>query len=301
MTRAEFDSRYRLGERIAEGGVLSYRAQDLAGGREVTIHLLTGTSAPEVEHLRGLLLRLESPDRALVLAETEVEAIPVVVTEALPGFTTLGAWLEARVPGAAPEADRSMPGEFTRVFGSLPPETVGGAPPPPSSVPFPPKPASPSGSEVGSMFGPGDQAPPPRPIIRLRVSSPPAPPASAPPFQIPDLSRRGDEQPLFPNDLASTGPRRPWSATPLDNPAAAPPGTSSPARGPADIAELIAAAGGAGPMARGQPEREAQRDPSSAPPEPPSAQRSLLPLVMVLTVLLLCAVGLVVYFAVTAG
>jgi hypothetical protein len=54
-------------------------------------------------------------------------------------------------------------------------------------------------------------------------------------------------------------------------------------------------------MARGQPEREAQRDPSSAPPEPPSAQRSLLPLVMVLTVLLLCAVGLVVYFAVTAG
>lgn len=306
MTRAEFESRYKLGDRIAEGGVLSYRAHDLSAGGEVTVHLLTGTSAPEAEYLRGLLLRLEPQDRALVLAESHVEGIPLVVTVPLPGFTTLPAWLEARVSGAAPKTEGSLPGEFTRVFGALPPEPAAGAAPQPRPVPPPPGPVAQPDTEVGSMFGLGDAAPAPRPVIRLRASSPPAPTASAPPsssappFQVPDSSRRTSEPPLFSDDLASTGPRRPWSATPFDDPAAAPRVTSSPARGPADIAELISAAGGTGSMARRQAEPpEAQRGSSSAPSEQLSGRRSVLSLVLILTILLLCAVGLVVYFAVT--
>jgi hypothetical protein len=53
-------------------------------------------------------------------------------------------------------------------------------------------------------------------------------------------------------------------------------------------------------MARRQAEPpEAQRGSSSAPSEQLSGRRSVLSLVLILTILLLCAVGLVVYFAVT--
>jgi hypothetical protein len=298
MTRAEFDSRYRLGDRIAEGGVLSYRAHDLAAGREVTIHLFAGTLAAEAEQLHDLLLRLESRDRALVLAETDVEGIPVVVTEALPGFTTLPSWLESRVPGAAPAPEGSATGEFTRVFGSRPPEPPSGGVSPPRPAPSLPEPAVPPGNEFGRLFGPADPGRAPRPVIRLGGSAPPPSPAPASPFQVPDLSRPTDERPLFSKDVASSGTGPLWPAAPLDDPSAAPPVTSAPARGPADIADLIAAAGASGSIGRRQDEsREAHADASSAPTEQASGRRSSLPLVLILTLLLLSAVGLVVYFA----
>jgi hypothetical protein len=296
MTRADFDSRYKLGNRIAEGEVLSYRAHDLAAGREVTIHLFTGMSAAETEHLRGLLLRLESQDRALILAETDVEGIPLVVTDALPGFTTLPSWLESRVPGAAPGG--AMPGEFTRVFGSPLPEPPGGGVSPPRPAPSVPEPAAPPGNEFSQLFGAADQARAPRPIIRLGGSSPPPPLAPPSPFQLPDLSRRTDEGPLFSKDAGSSVAGPLWPAAPRDDPVAPPPVTSAPARGPADIADLIATAGAGGSIGRRQAEsREAQGDRSSAAPEQPSGRRSYLPLVLILTVLLLCAGGLVLYFA----
>ena len=84
---------------------MSYRAQDLVTGREVTVHLLTGISVLEAEHLRGQLHRLDARDRVLILAEIDVEGTPGIVTEALPGFTTLPAWLEARAPNAVPESE----------------------------------------------------------------------------------------------------------------------------------------------------------------------------------------------------
>jgi hypothetical protein len=298
MTRAEFDSKYTLGDRIAEGEVLSYRAHDLAAGREVTIHLFTGTSAAETEHLRGLLLRLESQDRALMLAETDVEGIPMVVTDALPGFTTLPSWLESRGSGAAPGSGAATPGDFTMVFGSRLPEPPGGGASSPRPAPSVPEPSAPPGNEFSKLFGAGDPARPPRPVIRLGGSSPPSPLAPPSPFQVPDLSRRTDERPLFSKDAGSSVAGPLWPAAPRDDPAAAPPVTSAPARGPADIADLIATAGALGSIGRRQAEsRESQGDRPTAAPEQPPGRRSYLPLVLILTFLLLCAGGLVVYFA----
>ena len=301
MTRADFDSRYQLGDRIAEGGVLSYRAHDLAAGREVRIHLFTGMSAAETEHLRGLLPRLESRDRALILAETDVEGIPMVVTDVLPGFTTLPSWLESRVPGAAPGSGGAVPSEFTMVFGSPLPEPPGGGVSPPAPAPSVPEPPAPPGNEFSKLFGAADPARAPRPIIRLGGSSPPPPPLAPPsPFQLPDLSRQTEEGPLFSKDAGSSVAGPLWPAAPRDDPVAPPPVTSAPARGPADIADLIATAGAGGSIDRRQAEsREAPGDGSSAAPEQPSGRRSYLPLVLILTVLLLCAGGLVVYFAFT--
>jgi hypothetical protein len=291
MNRAEFDARYRLGDRIAEGAVLSYRADDLAAGQEVRIHLLAGTTADEAAHLRSLLLALAPHERALIMAETDVEGIGVIVTEALPGFTTLPSWLESRVSGAASAPDQGVPGEFTRLFGALPPEPhSGGGSPPARAEPLP-----------GHMFSPptvpADPARPPRPVIRVGGSLPPPGPAPSAPFQPPDLSRPTDERPLLASHFGSSGTGPLWGTGPLSDPSAAPPVTSAPLRGPADIADLIAAAGEASSSARRlEPSREASDAASSAAPEAPP-RRLYLPLIVILTTLLLCAIGLVVVFA----
>lgn len=291
MNRADFDARYRLGDRIAEGAVLSYRAHDLAAGQEVRIHLLAGTTADEAAHLRSLLLALEPHERALILAETDVEGIGLIVTEALPGFTTLPSWLESRVSGAASAQDTGVPGEFTRLFGALPPEPQsGGGSPPSRAEPLP-----------GPMFTPPmvpvDPARPARPVIRVGGSPPPPGPAPSSPFQPPDLAPRTDERPLFASHIGSAGTGSLWRTGPLSDPSAAPPVTSAPLRGPGDIADLIAAAGGAGSSARRpEPSREASEAASAATPEEPP-RRSYLPLIVILTTLLLSAIGLVVFFA----
>jgi hypothetical protein len=291
MNRAEFDARYRLGDRIAEGAVLSYRAHDLAADQEVRIHLLAGTTADEAAHLRDLLLGLEPHDRALILAETDVEGIGVVVTGALPGFTTLPSWLESRASSAAPAPERSAPGEFTRLFGAVPPEPQsGGGSPPPRAEPIPRR-------EFTPPLVPADPAPSPRPVIRLGgSSSPPRGPAPPPPLQPPDLSRRTDERPLFASQIGS-GASGPLWAAPLGDPSAIPPVTPAPLRGPADIADLIAAAGGRSSSDRRPEPSPTVSDTASAatPEEPPG--RSYLPLVVILAALLLCAIGWVVYFA----
>jgi hypothetical protein len=282
---------------------MSYRAQDLVTGREVTVHLLTGISAFEAEHLRGQLHRLDSQDHVLVLAEMDVEGTPGIVTEALPDFTTLPAWLEARAPKAMPEP-KGTPGEFTQVFGALPPDLPVAPVSPPR--PIPPLSDVPPAGPLGNFFGPSDPPRAQRPVIRLGGSAPAAPlspvPPPASPFQLPDLSRPTDERPLFGNDLVSTGPKRPWSATPFDNPAAAPPPSSAPARGPADIAELIASASAPGSTGRREVQSPAPRaDAAGTSSEQPSERRSYLPLILILAVLLLCAAGLVLFFALAAG
>jgi hypothetical protein len=292
MNRAEFDARYRLGDRIAEGAVLSYRAHDLAAGREVRIHLLAGTTPDEAAQLRDLLQELQPGDRGLILAETDVEGIGVVVSEALPDFTTLPSWLESRVSGVPPAGEGNTPGEFTRLFGAMPPESQpGGASP--LSAPLP-RPESGSGNEPVPPLGPSNPARPPRPVIRLGGAPPPRTPEPALPFHLPDPPRHTDERPMFSSQLGSGATGSLWAAGPLGDPSAAPPRSSPPLRGPADIAELIATAGAG--VGRQDQSREASDSPRSATPEEPP-KRSYVPLVVMLTTLLLSAVGLVVYFA----
>ncbi|HEY9506240.1 MAG TPA: hypothetical protein VIQ27_09730, partial [Gemmatimonadales bacterium] len=210
MLRAEFDSRYRLADRIADGVVESYRAHDLGSGREVLVHLLS--SVERRDYLRGRLQALGAGDRASVLMETTVDGVPVVVTPELPAFTSLPEWLESRPESPSAGAPAS-PGEFTRLFAApdfdvAPPASPRPAPPPaegdftrlfkggaeppasfPSPLPAPPPPATP-------------QPAAPRPVIRLAVP-PSRPPVQMPPgLETPERSSTAEPGRVFPRAAA---------------------------------------------------------------------------------------------------
>jgi hypothetical protein len=298
MLRAEFDSRYRLADRIADGAVESYRAHDLGSGREVLVHLLS--SVEHRDYLRGRLETLGDADRASVLLESTVDGVPVVVTPELPGFTSLPEWLGSR---PAPAGGPASPGEFTRLFAA--PDLAMG---PPAS---PPPAAPPAEGEFTRLFKKSAEpaaplpAPPPpaapdpaspRPIIRLAVP-PSRPPVQLPPgLQSSERPSSAERDPLFPKvpggPPGAYGPVPSWPSLQAAVPE---PRSVAPVRGPGEIAELISrssATPAAAPSSRPAPEEAAP---------PPATGSSKLALIVTLLILSLAAAGLVLYYALTSG
>jgi hypothetical protein len=292
MLRAEFDSRYRLADQIAAGAVESYRAQDLASGREVLVHMLSGLE--HRDYLRGRLQALGAADRASVLMETTVDGVPVVVTPELPAFTSFPEWLGSRPPSPS-AGEPESPGEFTRLFAA--PDY--GVTPPPSPQPAPP----PVEGEFTQIFKRGPEpaaplpAPPPaapRPVIRLAVP-PSRPPVHMPPgLESPEASSTAERSPLFPR--ASAGPPGASPSWPSLQAAAPEPRSTAPVRGPGEIAELIARSANAGPVA------PAASRPAAEEPAPPAAGgSSRTALIVTLLVLVLAATGIILYYALKSG
>ena len=123
MTLDEFRAKYRLQKRLTQRGVASYQAVD-SSGRVVMVHSLDSAPREEVDHVRGLVHRLDAVDRKKVLEILDVDGAPVLVTEYLQGFQTLAHWLEIRTRSTptAPTAPALQPnrpprGEFTQLFG----------------------------------------------------------------------------------------------------------------------------------------------------------------------------------------
>jgi hypothetical protein len=266
MTRGEFDSRYQLLSCIADAEVRSYGARELATGREVMVHLLTGMSDQRSDELRRQLRQLDPRDGARVLEETDVDGEPLVLTEPLPEFTSLPDWVESRVAGTtkAPESS-GAPGEFTMLFGGALAE-------------------APRGPEPSRNLSPPPERAPPA-VIRL----------GGPPSRQPTPSAN----PFF--GASSLPPAPSWPAAGRPN-AAGFHEPKVPVRGPADIAELIGRVGGPNPAtvrdddsfapAAGQPAVEGS---------PARGSRSYMPLILILTFLFLSAVGLVLYFTLKSG
>jgi hypothetical protein len=298
MLRAEFDSRYRLADRIADGAVDSYRARDLGSGREVLVHLLS--SVEHRDYLRGRLQALGAADRASVLMETTVDDVPVVVTSELPAFTSFPEWLGSR-PASPSSSAAASPGEFTRLFaapdfGVTQPASPQPAPPPVegeftrlfkgSAEPAAPPPAPPPPAAPHSAA--------PRPVIRLAVPPSRTPVQMPPGLESPKASSTGERAPVFSKGAA--GPPGAVPSWPSLQAAAPEPRSAAPVRGPGEIAELIARSAGAAA------EATAVSRPAPEEPAPPAAGgSSRIVLIVTLLVLVLAAAGLILHFALKRG
>jgi hypothetical protein len=236
MTLEEFRSKYRLQQRLTQRGVASYQAIS-SSGRVVMVHSLDSAAREEVDHVRGMVHRLEAADRNRIVEILDVDGAPVIVTEYLQGFQTLAQWLEARTRAAptAPSVKAQGPprGEFTQLFGPTAtpqaPVLERPAADPPAAAPRAPA-AAPAAGEFTQLFGavnPAELEPPPKPPAK-----PPAQPPAAGEFtQM--FGAIKDQPPAKPRDITEdvtlvTGPAIVPSPSDSEPPPAAPPPAKAP-------------------------------------------------------------------------
>ena len=219
MTSDDFAKKWRLLKRITRSGVQSFNAQEMGTGRVVMAHCLVGGTTATYDLLARVAC-LPAADRARVIESTDVDGTAWVVTEALPGFSSLESWLDERVaPGSAtpparpafpPQPDRTpapaataappadAPGEFTRFFkpasaeSARPPATAGGGAPSGPAATNPSRSGTPPNEpgEFTRMFGPGPSA-----------AQPTDPPPAVPAPGAPRVGEGGDAPP--PGDFTS--------------------------------------------------------------------------------------------------
>lgn len=283
MTGDEFRARYALLEQIADGGVRSFHAVTPTGG-VVMVHFIDGGITPGNLALLSSLERLEPERRARVREVTAVDGSVAVVTDLLPDFRSLPAWLggapsESSTPSAAPGPDDSVAAMTA---------TASPAPSPSPVAPSAPADAAPPAARIEradeavvakSASPPAEErnAQEPGEFTRLFMaadlrgapafSQPPAAPESAPPPPLPEPgpavaaesaateSAAAEEEPgaftrLF---RAPMGPSAPAP------PPAAPPPVSPPSAEPAGIS---AAPPAVPPPAERAPEPPTVREPS---------------------------------------
>src|SRR5271156_5545237 len=182
----DFYQKYELIDPLPGEGTRSFRARQIATGREVAVHLLVGGKSAENETLLTRLRSLPEGSLRKLIEVGDNEGTTFVATEA-PPFLHLAEWLAEQerdahsaetlkythagtwripaapaappppaMPPAAPPAPSSGPGEFTRMF------QQSGAPAPPTGPPEP--------GEFTRLFQ-ASQAPPAPPAV-----TPQAPP-----------------------------------------------------------------------------------------------------------------------------
>jgi hypothetical protein len=224
MTGAEFTARYRLREQINDGSVASFRAIDARGSR-VFVHVFRDTAAPDFD-----AATLDSAGTALVREVLDVEAIKVVVTGEIEGFSTFEAWTADRQRKEAGE-----PGAYTRIFRVAPsepePETIAAGS---SATPTPYPPASPPPAAPVSAPEPRFVAPtPPEPGEYTRLfgvasdassQSAPSPPSGPSPVEHSTYSRimRPSEPIASPPQASGGNPRGPSAPARPEAPAPPP-------------------------------------------------------------------------------
>ena len=179
----DFYQKYELIDPLPGEGTRSFRARQIASGREVAVHLLTGGKSAENEALLARLRTLPPESLRKLLEVGDNEGVTYVVTEA-PPYLHLGDWLElrsmrlaprtrrnSRVPGAwkipvlgtppmppAQEPRVSGPGEFTMMFQQAAAKEKGNTDPLPPATPTPPAPSAGGPGEFTRMFQAGQGA-----------------------------------------------------------------------------------------------------------------------------------------------
>jgi hypothetical protein len=269
----DLDNKYALGQVAAnDSESKTFRATEIATGREVLVHLLFGGKpAGGGESLLSILMRRvtdATPDkRAPILEISDYKGMPYAVTEVLEGFQGMRAWIEKggtvkagvwKVPGAAPPspaAPSTPEDEFEKLFGSAQPAAE---PPRPAPAP-PPVPPAAGGRHEGeftklfrSTIG-GPAVPPAPPAVAPRPTAPAVVPSAPPP---PPAQGPGEFTRMFqasPPPEAAQMPEMPAA------PPAPPFAPSGPEHGPGEFTRMFQS-----PSAAGAP------PPAMAPPQPPS-------------------------------
>ena len=298
----DLDNKYELGQVAAnDSESKTFRAREAATGREVFVHLLFGGKpVGGAESLISILLgRMTDPAperRRQILEISDYKGMPYAVTEVLPGFQGMRAWIEQeravrpttpsdpavkagmwKVPWASPPppaapATPATPAtpedEFDKLFGSAKPAA---APPPPAPAPPPirapqsPAPPPAGGHHEGEftkLFRSTVGGAPPPPAAPPRPPATPVPPVAYTPAPTPPpASPRPPAAPVPPVAYTPAPPPPPAAprppATPVPPVAYTP---APPAQQPGEFTRMFQAS--PGPDAPGMPEM---------PPAPPAA------------------------------
>src|ERR1700733_9062692 len=136
----DFYQKYELIDPLSGEGTRSFRARQIATGREVVVHLLTGGKTPENDVLLTRLRMLPEGSLRKLIEVGDNEGTTFVATEA-PPFLHLGDWLGGQGRGAqSPGAltyDRAGTWKIPVAPAAPPPQPPASAVPsqPPSSGP----------------------------------------------------------------------------------------------------------------------------------------------------------------------
>ncbi|MEO7651654.1 MAG: hypothetical protein ABIZ80_14405, partial [Bryobacteraceae bacterium] len=224
-----FYRKYELAKLIDNGETKTFRASEIATGRLVFLHLLSGMDSRRQTSLLQRLRAASTPD---VLEMDDSFEAPYVVTEILEPFSGLEKWLESltrpSAPGPSPtrggigDAGPKL-GSPEAVLGPAPPlplpVQVAVAPPPPPSPPPPPTLSEPPPGDFTRMFlhgGPGVVEVPPAKLTGDTQPSVPPPvlPSSAKPAPDPHAFTRM----FLDTDIPSSTPAAPVAAPPAPQP-----------------------------------------------------------------------------------
>jgi hypothetical protein len=126
MTADEFRARYALLDQVAGGGVRTFHAVTPTAGVAM-VHFVDGGVTPYNLALLGALERLEPERRARVREVTAVDGSITVVTELLPDFRSLPAWLglgEAEPASASPAPATPGPADSARATADDPADSA---------------------------------------------------------------------------------------------------------------------------------------------------------------------------------
>lgn len=286
MTADEFRARYALLDPLAEGGVRTFHAVTPTGG-VVMVHFVDGGITPENLALLSALERLEPERRALVREVTAVDGSIAVVTERLPDFRTLPAWLglDPADPAPAPSdpapSPSAPPPPPAPADSAAPVDSVDSTAPAASAVPAvwidPPAPADAadrSGPAEAPAAADADPFAAPASSASAESAPPSADPFAAPPapggaYAPPEPPPMGEFTRLFMAADLSGAPA-------FSQPAQAP---APPATQPGEFTRLFragdaaAAGGAAGPSPAPAPPPPAARR-EETPPGPPPLERT---------------------------
>src|SRR5580700_4712596 len=135
----DFYQKYELIDPLSGEGTRSFRARQIATGREVTVHLLVGGRTPENEALLTRLRGLPQGSLRKLIEVGDNDGTTFVATEA-PPFLHLAEWLVEQERASAVDAlQYTRAGTWKIPVAPAPPQA-----PPPIATPAAP-PASPSG------------------------------------------------------------------------------------------------------------------------------------------------------------
>src|ERR1700755_2396796 len=94
MTSAEFAEKYRIRRTLSTSGARSQAVQDVAHGRMVMVHYLDVGTVAEREWLLNRVHGLDEESERKIIEIVDVDGVPGVVTQVLPPFDDLPAWLD---------------------------------------------------------------------------------------------------------------------------------------------------------------------------------------------------------------
>ena len=98
----DFYQKYELIDPLPGEGTRSFRARQIATGREVTVHLLVGGRTPENERLLARLRGIPAQSFSKLVEVGENDGTPYVATAA-PPYQSLADWLADQERGVAPD------------------------------------------------------------------------------------------------------------------------------------------------------------------------------------------------------